>query len=97
MWGLSACCSRLLACCPHRRPCPQTFGPQLAAQISEPLQFVDYLREPKRDEVRLQGGRGAAAATAAAARSTGAVLEAAAWLCNCHSQQAIECCRHGPC
>ena len=31
----------------------QTFGPQLAAQISEPLQFVDYLREPKRDEVRL--------------------------------------------
>lgn len=42
---------------PPSRSCPppqsvQTFGPQLAAQISEPLQFVDYLREPKRDEVR---------------------------------------------
>lgn len=58
--GRPDCCSSLLACRPHLSPCPQTFGPQLAAQISEPLQFVDYLREPKRDEVRLQGGSEAA-------------------------------------
>eukprot|EP00887_Chlorella_sp_A99_P001633 scaffold8.g1633.t1 len=30
--------------------CQQTFGPEQAAQAAEPLYFVDFLREPPRDE-----------------------------------------------
>ena len=28
----------------------QTFGPELAQQVAEPLYFVDFLREPRTDE-----------------------------------------------
>ena len=42
---------RLPHYCPHLGSPPlQAFGPALAAQVAEPLQFVDYLREPRRDE-----------------------------------------------
>lgn len=58
-------------------PAPQAFGPGLAAQVSEPLLFVDYLREPRRDEAtgevvearpRCASGRGGCAHALACVR-----------------------------
>jgi len=89
-------CPIILDQCAAALACPQTFGPQLAAQIAEPLQFVDYLREPKRDEVRAAGAAVWPFLLLCSSVTCGVAVRLT-WVCRPKPATDAACVAHAPC